>query len=272
MGKITKHQLEDDYREFWTRFKQHCMRNHLPYSPPSELPFSVTEKDSNLFQVEISPPIYLPGWPEDGEREANTPSDGAGSVPPKGAKVIDILIYGSETVDMQTGKMRWSEIHAEYYSVQSTKAVTAYPRELIRYDFKAPQRPAHPVFHAQRTAFPCCGDETILQKNSHIKWEKVETKGGWTPVGALKIPTAHMCAVSVLVSVCADHNSRAAFGVFFKELLTNRHKAPCADAVAMDKHALRTWKSWESLAWYPMQDGVALHSRAGHSRSLRKSA
>jgi len=238
MPPLNTYQLDHRYREFWDRFKIHCKRNALSLHPTTEFPFKAENKNDHQISVSLTMPIYFQRWRKFGGK---VDSD-----------LIDIILYGDETVDTDTNEVILSGITVEYYDVPISKKagnkVEAKAWERIRYDFKAPARFAHPVFHAQISSTPCVPG--FLQKNSAIQWT-VGAKGNQPRLSNIKIPTAYMNVISIIANICADHSPPPVFEKLRQSLLKNRHKVPVARTEELREHPLSKPKQcWEGLAWY----------------------
>jgi hypothetical protein len=243
--------LDRIYRTFWASFLTRCKAVHLNVIP-NDSPFEfiktneiisseetvskrgrriVKEESEDIIQMRLTQPIHMKDWPykacSDKER-------------------VDILIEANETFYILTGAIRTSGTFVNYFKTEE-KGLIAIPIESIHYDLERFQQEAHPIFHAQLA-------DNIINAESRAKsdtFKKFTLKSETIKprYGNVRIPTAHMDLISVLISLIADHSGASTLKDMIK-IIKKETDFPVYDC----KHLYTSIKGdalyFRSLHWY----------------------
>lgn len=175
------------YISFWNLFRNECNKNNLSVAPYS-LPFSSKrDKETGAFVLALSEPIHLQNWPENSASKT---------------KKIDILIKGTEYIDATTNFVVKSNVSVNYFDASKRDINILIPLESIHYDYEEPCEAGHPIFHAQLSA------ALIKEKFDSFNRFQVKDDHMGSRLKGIRIPTAHMSLVTVLIGLVADHSPR----------------------------------------------------------------
>ncbi|MBA7561045.1 hypothetical protein ES708_02679 [subsurface metagenome] len=222
---------------FWIVFSTVTSQAGLPVAP-RPFPFKIVYLDHEQSRVIVSlkSPLHLKNWPYKAA-SSGTPN-------------LHIIVDARETIDIQKSKIVHSWVQVIYYEEKPLGEDSLLPIESIHYDYKAIPAQAHPVFHAQ-----FC-HEVISDDNKN----RVETLRNFTILNDsfgdryrhLKIPTAHMNLISVLLSLCADHIPTRVSASRLKDLfegVSKIRRMPTVEAESLS-NSIRNTGSYCSMYWY----------------------
>lgn len=171
-----------EYISFWTKYYKVCKDHRLDVAPFS-LPFEVIPYD-NDFLIKLKEPIHLQDWQENASS----------------SRKIDILVYGSEIIDAKSVILK-STVSVNYFDKPKKNVLRLL--ESIHYDYAKPEA-GHPIFHAQISS------DVIPERNSSDSFKRFQVD----PINlkdrlkGIRIPTAHVGLICVLVALIADHTER----------------------------------------------------------------
>lgn len=211
--------IRSAYDAFSNRFRKKCthlLANHWSMAFKYDAGATV--------RITLIEPIFLKDWPYKTESR----------------KHVDILINANELVNIDNMSIIESEVHVSYFKLDNGDCNLL---ESLHYDFKEKVEPAHPIFHVQLSheamgslpqGFRRCRKLRKLEipRHQHIR-----------------IPTAHMSLVSVLVNIVADHLGSD----MLKELISetkNIKNLPQADSSQIFDKISADNKNFWSLHWY----------------------
>lgn len=226
--------IRKNYSSFWTAFLTQCDKASLPVSP-RQIPLNYRRESGHLHMT-LSSPIHLKSWPYKAASRN---------------KKIHILIDASEKILLSKMKIVNSMVHVNYFETVSSNPSAARPIESIHYDFDEPPAKAHPLFHAQicRNIIP----QDIRNASETFKIYNLSCDIIERRYQHLKIPTAHMNLLSVLISLFADHapqdqkpNDYLKNIITYTQDLDKIPKAPFSSLLSnIKKH-----NSFKGIHWY----------------------
>lgn len=236
----------NDYISFWTRYMSICNRHRLNVSP-NAMPFTA-KPEGCLFRVRLNEPIYLQDW------LANSTSH----------KKIDILLDGSEVVDPKKSVIIKSSVNVNYFDTSKKGAKVLKPLESIHYDYEDSQNAGHPIFHAQ------VSESLITSFSDSFNRYRVAPVQLDGRLKGIRIPTAHMSIISVLITLIADHTGRKtkesgikkvgnkipkqiSYAPVLEEIMVEMKKRSHPMACCKKLHEMigKEFSSFRSLLWYP---------------------
>jgi hypothetical protein len=169
------------YVSFWIRFLQICKDSNLAVAT-SKTPFRYKFIGDDKYEISLYEPIYLQDWPEQ----------------PESSKKIDILVDGYELINVRKLKIIKSTVAVNYLDNSKRIKHTLGPLESIHYDYEETPQVGHPIFHAQLS--------TGLI-NSFRSFQ-IDPPNLDRRLKGIRIPTAHMSLITVLIGLIADHSYR----------------------------------------------------------------
>ena len=119
------------YAMLWNEFKNACKLGSAIINARDTIGFLCERDESVPGVTNVASLLYLKAWPV---RSTTTRS-----------KVIDILVKGNESYDLNKDIITQSIVKVQYYSVTNDNAA---PLIGVHYDFNRGAQPAHPIFHA----------------------------------------------------------------------------------------------------------------------------
>ena len=225
---MRKDELLKAYRTFWSEFQKVCNAAGAIAKPSDGSSIQIDENDTNAKQIVIDALCHFPEW-------RYKPSTTSGR--------IQILVQSREIYLRAEDQISRSNVQVLY--LQPSRNATAQSLLALHYDFEVPVPRAHPVFHAQfgTGRFPPEKLQAIGFRSTITPPPKA------TLYSCVRIPTACMNFVSVLVGLAADHLAPEVFEQILKlvrasELTT--WEAGCADL----KTSLKAGSYLPSHHWY----------------------
>jgi len=220
--------------KFWGVFLDITGKAGLVVSPRSEPFVAIRVRETVL--VSLKQVLHLKNWPY---KAASSSGES-----------LHIMVDGKETVDIRASAVVNSWVQVNYYVEKPSTPHRLLPIESIHYDYKEAPEHAHPLFHAQFcNDLLAPGRENVMETLRDYRF--LNDRFG-DRFGHLKIPTAHMNLVSVLLSLCADHmptsSSKQLLGDLFREV-KQISKMPTVSADYLTA-GLSKGNSYCSLHWY----------------------
>ena len=220
------------YSNFWNLFLETVRKSQLVVDPEYD-PFKVIINGTEA-KVSLKRPIYLKNWPFKAASGKNN---------------LHIVISATETIDLSDNKIKESGVQVIYYQQKAGKDIIK-PIESIHYDYNEFPVFAHPVFHAQFCHDAV--DSSQIKQIEILQDYKLITDNFGERFGHLKIPTAHMNIISVLLSLCADHIPIAHSKANLKILFNNVQRIEEMPLVKAEKltNNINKNNSFCSMHWY----------------------
>lgn len=219
MDNSTKIRLA--YIAFLTRFRKKCT------SPLANNPsISFNYNTATTGKMALNEPIYLKNWPY------KTASS---------KEFVDILIDASETVSTDDMSISESWVKVSYFKLINGECDLL---ESLHYDFKEKGEEAHPIFHVQ-----LC-HQALERLPQDFQTCRVLRNEAISRHQHIRIPTAHMSLISVLVSIVADHLGSD----MLKELIKETMKIgdlPRVDSSQLFDRISGDNKNFRCFYWYP---------------------
>ena len=177
---LKKSEIEKAYVSLFLKFQTAVRGCNLKIKCADTRGFST--KSSSASQLEVTSTICLTDW------QYKSASN---------QKSVTILINSLEEYDCDAEEMKKSTVQVTYFE-DNTDIAT--PMLALHYDFEAPAKPQHPIFHVQ------LGESKISNDlMNSVGFRRTINSPQALHYSAIRIPTAHMCLSSVLLSLAADH-------------------------------------------------------------------
>lgn len=216
------------YVSFWIQFQLSCLKHKLAVSKGQSFPFHSKQEDDHIL-ITLKEPIHLIEWPQNATSK----------------KKVHILIEGIEKIAMPSKQIIHSTVKVNYFEVIGPPVkMQMTPLESIHYDYEEPPRTAHPLFHAQLSNDLIDGVQKRAESLRNYNFDKSALTGR---LRGIRIPTAHMSIVSVLVGLIADHYPK-----LLPEILIAINKAslPKAHCRNLYDKVNKDSCSFASMLWY----------------------
>lgn len=216
------------YVSFWDQFKVGCLKYKLAFSPRQSILFVSNPVQNNIL-ISFKEPIHLIDWPQTATSK----------------KKVNILIDGEEKIAVSSKHIIKSTVRVNYFEMISPPAKKRMtPLESIHYDYEEPPMNAHPLFHAQLSNDLIDGFQNKTEFLRNYNFDKDALSGR---LKGIRIPTAHMSIVSVLVGLVADHYPK-----LLPEILdaTNKASLPKANCQTLFDKINKNDCSFASMLWY----------------------
>lgn len=217
------------YTQFWIRFNNACKGNTIF---PKNFPLiEDTNQSNNVCAVICSPKaIHLKGWKTSKGR----------------IKKVDILINAQEAIRKSDLQIIKSTVHVSYFEVSDTKVLKLI--ESIHYDFDDKYEKGHPYCHVQ-----FCPDPVNPSRvESFSGYDTRNCVWNGSRLEGLRIPTAHMNLISVLISLVADHINEPMLQQLIKET-KNIPNMPTIDSEGLFSDIHHVGHNFRSCHWYSCQ-------------------
>lgn len=232
----------NSYVSFWNKFKIICKANGLIVAA-SGMPFKEEPIGENKFNISLPEPIYLQDWPENSASNCK----------------VDIVVSGIEIVDAKTSKIVKSNVSVNYFDASKRASKVLEPKESIHYDYEMPCEPGHPLFHAQLSA-------SLIDSFTRYTIDPPALKHR---LKGIRIPTAHISLISVLIGLIADHSQRKEKTVM-KEIPDGKKKKKNVPIKVLYAPALEDIIKKIRTDSYPIADCRDLYTKIGiESSSFR---
>jgi hypothetical protein len=167
--------------------------------------------------------------------------------------IIDIIISFTEDFDVKDEKITiQSRVGVAYFKV-NLESHTADLVLGLHYDFEAcdeagEPKPRHPRFHAQVSVDVIKGEE--INKVAETFTYSVKFPASLETNEVARIPTAHMCLASVLMSIAADFFKNEDFKKFMHDVRTYADVYPKPYTNILLKNMTSDKSSLRSCSWY----------------------
>lgn len=215
------------FDSFWSSFYQVCCHQHGFSILPRSSPFKVTfdTEDDSILRMSTETALHLVEWPY---KHQST-------------KKVHILVDSEESFQ-SNGYIVDSEVNVTYFELKAGTKIPLH-KESIRYDFESDVKPGHPIFHAQLRCRPDI--RSLPQSCSDYNFSQI------APIERhehLRIPSANMNTVSVLVTLVADHTN----AIVLKELIEKTQNIPGLPRVNARVlfNRVSPHKDFRSFHWY----------------------
>jgi hypothetical protein len=239
LGFIDMRNPITEYVAFWNAYCSICKNNGLSLAPFT-FPFKHRNENKKL-EIYLNEPIHLKEWPQNSASK---------KMP------VDILVDGIETIDPANNNIIKSNVSVNYFDTSKKSDKILVPMESIHYDYEEPCCVGHPVFHAQLS--------TTLTKNMKRSesFSRYEVKDDCLEarLKGIRIPTAHMGLISVLISLLADHSRREkkdkdvtyipALQAILVEIRKRDNPLVCCNSLQI-KMKGKDASSFQGILWYP---------------------
>ncbi|MBL7197646.1 MAG: hypothetical protein ISS47_06070 [Candidatus Omnitrophica bacterium] len=207
------------YSKFWMRFCAICKK--YPRPPNLPLDFKPANGAANEFTMVLKEPIYLRDWPYKA---------------PSSRDVVDIVINAKERINIDNMHIVFSNVAVSYYKSKNSQW---HLLESLHYDFDI-QIPCHPTFHVQLcdngVSTPDFVRRRQIERDRIIRYKNI------------RIPTAHMSLISVLVCIVADHLNSEVLTDLIRETI-KINNLPQVDSNRIS--GILSNQDFRSLHWYP---------------------
>ncbi|HEU0069287.1 MAG TPA: hypothetical protein VFQ26_08525 [Nitrospiraceae bacterium] len=132
---------------------------------------------------------------------------------------IHILLHAQEQIRRSDDVLLRSSVRVSYFRVQDN---LAHLLQNIHFDY-APNRPAHPLFHAQVNN-EALHPPSSQSENLEFQFDIQPSVQPW--FNHARIPTSDMSFPSVLLCLAADHFEAQFFHEFYKKVCAEQAKMP----------------------------------------------
>ena len=177
------------YSSFSMKFMNICKGHDI-----SPFIFNLVYHSGDEYKLTLREPLYLREWPY----KSGSSND-----------AVDILVSATERININSMQVVFSNVVVSYYKLEKAQCTLL---ESFHYDFDV-QQPRHPTFHVQS----CDGgisNQDFQRRRGTVNCRIVRHEN-------LRIPTAHMSFISVLVCIVADHLNSSQLGDLIKEIKNN---------------------------------------------------
>lgn len=220
MSKTNAGKITLAYNSFWMKFKDICKRHTMTQFL---FDFKLVDYATSEYEMALKEPLYFREWPY---KTASTND------------VVDILIKATERINIDNMHIVYSNVEVAYYKLKDGQHTLL---ESFHYDFDK-QEPSHPTFHVQL----CCQGISGLPQDFQRLRGNVDNR--IIRHENLRIPTAHMSLISVLVSIVADHLSSQELNNLIQEI-RGTDNLPQVDPTRIS--GIVSNGDFCSLLWYP---------------------